>query len=318
MPAPSTIVSIRLTRCRTLARPEMFQAENPVLEYSVFVVASPQTYVERPPVPALAGLVSAVWIQQVAPDADPHLHRRIPNGAAELAVTVGSLPRVSGPATRPVVNELAPGATVVGVRFHPGAAPPVLGLPASELVDLTVDGDDLWGSDAIALGELVDGAGSPEEAVDLLQRHVAARLGGAAAPDPLVTEAVRQLMPWRAGDVGSLHSLLYISETQLRRRCRTAVGLAPKVLHRLLRFQGFLALVQEAIAQGRAPTDERLALLAAEAGYADQPHLNRECLRLTGLSPRAFLGETERACACGHDHTASFAPILSARQAASA
>jgi AraC-like DNA-binding protein len=118
-------------------------------------------------------------------------------------------------------------------------------------------------------------------------------------------------MPWRTDDVTSLTASLYISETQLRRRCRTAVGLAPKALHRMLRFQGFLALVQQAIAQGRAPTDG-LALLALRAGYADQSHLTRECVRLTGVSPRVFLAETQRACACGHDHSASFGPVLRA------
>jgi hypothetical protein len=34
-----------------------------------------QSYTERPAVPALAGLVSSVWIQQVPPDADPYTHR---------------------------------------------------------------------------------------------------------------------------------------------------------------------------------------------------------------------------------------------------
>jgi hypothetical protein len=41
----------------------------------------------------------------------------------------------------------------------------VLGLPASELVDLTLDTDALWGRPAVALGELMDSAASPEEAL---------------------------------------------------------------------------------------------------------------------------------------------------------
>jgi AraC-like DNA-binding protein len=127
------------------------------------------------------------------------------------------------------------------------------------------------------------------------------RAGVGEAPDPLVSEAVRALMPWRARDVTSLTESLFISETQLRRRCRAAVGLAPKALHRMLRFQGFLALVQRAIAQGREPTDDGLALLAVRARFADQSHLTRECVRLTGVSPRVFLTETRQACACGHD-----------------
>ena len=272
-----------------------------------------QSYVERQPVPALAGVASSVWIQQVAPDADPYTHRTIPNGAVELRFATGSAPRVVGPQTTPVVDVLEPGATVVGVRLIPGAAPSVLGLPASEVVDLTLRHRRDLGRSAGALGERLDGAATPDAALAELQRQIAGRMAGAAATDSLVSEVVRQLMPWRSDDVGSITSMLYISETQLRRRCRTAVGLAPKVLHRMLRFQGFLALVQHAIAQGKPPTDERLALLAAEAGYADQPHLNRECLRLTGVSPRALLGEIEQTCASAHDHAVFFTPMLRSR-----
>jgi AraC-like DNA-binding protein len=142
------------------------------------------------------------------------------------------------------------------------------------------------------------------------------RAGAGEPPDPLVSEAVRGLMPWRTAGVTSLSASLHVSETQLRRRCRTAVGLAPKALHRMLRFQGFLALVQQAIAHGRVPAGGGLALLALRAGYADQSHLTRECVRLTGVSPRVFLAETQQTCACGHDHSASFAPVLRAEPAA--
>lgn len=272
-----------------------------------------QVYIERPPVPALAGLVSSIWIQQVAADADPYTHRNIPHGGVELACQVGSVPRIVGPLTRPLVEVLAPGTTVVGLRFRPGAAPSFLDLPASELLDLAVEADELWGRSAVALGECVHGAASPTNALAGLQQHLVGWLGDAPGPDPLVSEAVRQLMPWRSADVGSLTSSLFISERQLRRRCQAAIGLAPKALHRTLRFQGFLALAQEAFARGRAPTGDGLAALAAEVGYADQSHLTRECLRLTGVTPRAFLHQTEVSCGCGHDHAASFMPMLRSR-----
>jgi AraC-like DNA-binding protein len=272
-----------------------------------------QGYIERPPVPALADLVSSVWIQQVSPDADPYTHRNIPHGGVELACQVGSVPRVVGPLTRPLVEVLAPGTTVVGVRFRPGAAPSLLDLPASELLDLAVEADELWGRSAVKLGERVGDAASPRDALAGLQRHLVGRLADGPGPDPLVSEAVRRLMPWRTDDIGSVTSSLFISERQLRRRCQAAIGLAPKVLHRTLRFQGFLALAQEAFARGRTPTDDGLAVLAAEAGYADQPHLTRECLRLTGVTPRPFLRQTEQSCGCGHDHAASFMPLLRSR-----
>jgi AraC-like DNA-binding protein len=275
-------------------------------------MAGAQTYIERAPAPDLRHVVSSVWIQQVAADADPYRQRNIPNGAVELLCRVGAMPRVVGPLTRPWEELLAPGTTVVGMRLRPGAAPSLLGLPASELVDATLGADALLGAWGDALGELVDGAASPEQALAGVERRVAGRLAGADAPDRLVLEAVRQLR-WRTDGVGELTSSLSTSERQLRRRCQDAVGLAPKTLHRMLRFQEFLALAQHAIALGHAPTDDGLARLAADAGYADQPHLNRECVRLTGVSPRAFLGAVEDACSCGHDHAASFAPLLQAR-----
>jgi AraC-like DNA-binding protein len=107
--------------------------------------------------------------------------------------------------------------------------------------------------------------------------------------------------------VASLSSSLYISERQLRRRTLAAVGLAPKTLQRMLRFQRFLALSYVA---GHTRAD--LAALAAAAGYADQPHLSRESLRLAGMTPAALLRDAEVHCAGSHDHSASFAPLLRA------
>jgi AraC-like DNA-binding protein len=273
-------------------------------------VVGGQSYLERSPGPALRTFVSSVWIQQIGRDAEPYVHRRIPNGAAELVCRVGSAPRVIGPLTEPLVEVLEPGTTVVGMRFVPGAFAAVAGQPASEMVGCTLDAEQLWGRPAAALGEAIGTATSPQEALAAAQLHVFERAAAGDPPDPLVSAAVRDLMPWRTAGVTSLSGSLHISETQLRRRCRTAVGLAPKALQRMLRFQGFLALVQQAIAQGRSPTGDGLAPLALRAGYADQSHLTRECVRLTGVSPRVFLAETQRACACGHDHSATFEPVV--------
>lgn len=266
---------------------------------------SGQSYRERRPAPAVAGHLSSVWVQRVSPDSAPYTHRTVPHGSIELLVEVGSLPQVVGPQTGPVVGTLAPGTTVIGVRFHPGVAPSVLGVPASELVDVSVGSDELWGRPAVALGEALGAAASADDAAAILEQAILDRLADAAAPDPIVTEAVRQLLPWGMDDIGSLTSSLYISERQLRRRALAAIGLAPKVVQRMLRFQGVLALAH---AHEEAGTD--LALLAADTGYADQSHLTRESLRLSGLTPRALLREAAENCVGIHDHATSRVPLL--------
>ncbi|MBF9135021.1 helix-turn-helix domain-containing protein [Plantactinospora sp. S1510] len=270
-----------------------------------------QSYVERLPVPALAGLVSAVFIQRVASGGGPYAHRNMPNGSVELTCRLGAAPTVTGPLTRPVTQVLAPGTTVVGLRLRPGAAPSLLGRPASEHVDLVLGADVFWGGHTVGmLGERMAGAASPEQALTVLQAHLVDRLPDAAPLDPLVSGAVCRLMPGRAREVTSLTSSLYVSERSLRRRCLAAVGVPPKTLHRMLRFQGVLAAAQRAIAQGRTPTEGGLARVAVDAGYADHSHLDRECRRLTGVSARTFLLQTAEQCACGHDHAASYEPLL--------
>ncbi|MGE0314008.1 MAG: helix-turn-helix domain-containing protein [Lautropia sp.] len=76
--------------------------------------------------------------------------------------------------------------------------------------------------------------------------------------------------------------VLGVSERQLERRCRQWLGLAPKRLHRLTRFESALC---GALATRRVPdVDAALA-----AGYYDQSHLARDARRLAGAPMRELL-----------------------------
>ena len=92
-----------------------------------------QSYVERPPDAALAGVVSSTWIQQVAPDAMPYAQRNIPTGGVELLCPLGGVPRIVGPMTLPIVEVLAPGTTIVAIRFIPAAPSRRSGCPLRSL-----------------------------------------------------------------------------------------------------------------------------------------------------------------------------------------
>ena len=264
-----------------------------------------QTVRERRPDAVLAQHVTCVWVQQVSAASAPFVHRRAPNGSAEIVCALGSMPRVLGPQTGPLVEHLAPGTTIVGVRLRPGAAPPVLHFPACETVDLDLSADDLWGTSAVALGEALADAASPDDAAALLERVVADRLADGPDLDAIAAEAARRLLSIGAKGVNSLASSLYMSERQLRRRFEASIGLPPKTLHRILRFQRFIAL-----AWTLDEPSKQLARLAADAGYADQAHLTREAKELEGRSPLTLLRESEQRCGCGHDHAASYRPLL--------
>jgi AraC-like DNA-binding protein len=268
-----------------------------------------ESYVEHAPVPALAGMVRTVWIQRTG--AAPYLQRHLPTGGVELHFPIGGRPQLLGPLTGPAVEAIPPYTTVVGVRFHPGTAPP-LPTMLDDLVDQRFGLADLWRSSADRLVEAMALAGTPDRALVILQAHLL-REFRSTVRDPLVSEAVQGLMPWQPVNIDTLANHLALSASQLRRRCLHAIGMTPKVLQRTLRFQGFLALAQAgAVATGRRGTDG-MAGLAVDVGYADQAHLSRECLRLTGLTPREFLGVNVDRCACDHDHSASYKPFLASR-----
>jgi AraC-like DNA-binding protein len=269
-----------------------------------------ESYVERPPLPGLAGLVRTVWIQRTG--AVAYAQRHLPTGGVEIHFPLGGRPQLVGPLTGPEIENIPARTTVVGVRFRPGTAPP-LPTMLDDLVDQRLALADLWGDAVDRLVEAMTGAGTPERALMRLQAHLLRELRAGAHVDPLVSEAVRALMPWRPVNIDSVATHLALSASQLRRRCLHAVGVSPKVLQRTLRFQGFLALAQAgAAATGRRGADG-IAGLAVDLGYADQAHLSRECHRLTGLTPRDLLGGDVDRCACGHDHSASYKPFLATR-----
>lgn len=93
---------------------------------------------------ALALYVSSDWVQQAAPHSVPYGHRLVPNGSGELVYEMGSLSPVVGPQSGPRRQTSVGGTTVVGVRLRSGAVPCVFGVPTFDLVDLTVESDELW------------------------------------------------------------------------------------------------------------------------------------------------------------------------------
>jgi AraC-like DNA-binding protein len=230
--------------------------------------------VERPPRPSLARHVECVWAARTVDD-DPLL----PDAAVEL-VWSGSGLFVRGADTRPHAVGSFPDRTFVVLRFRPGAAAAVLGLHGAELADARVGVSALWGRSEMERIEsrLADCAG-PSAAAEMLEDLVAGQVR--ELPDPAVQAVVAEL---RSRDVGIavLARRIGLSERHLLRRCTSALGYGPKTLQRIFRFQRFRALAADRPGAG-------LAELAAHAGYADQPHLTRECVRLAGETPSALL-----------------------------
>ncbi|HSD24654.1 MAG TPA: helix-turn-helix domain-containing protein [Solirubrobacterales bacterium] len=235
-------------------------------------------YRELAPSPELHGLAACRWLR-VVPEGSPSTTLVLPDGCVDLIWRNGELV-IAGPDRSANPTRLSAGQRILGLRLRPGVAGAVLGLPASEVLDERHPLEDVLGRVAAVLAERISDDG--EEAVfGHLEGLVSSRLRD-AGPDPLVLAATRRL-GFAGSRVDSLADALGISDRQLRRRFHGAVGYGPKTLDRVLRFRRFVSQAP-AVASGEVD----LARLAADLGYADQSHLTRDCVRLSGMTPGGF------------------------------
>lgn len=239
-------------------------------------------YREYQPPAGLVGAVSCVWVG-VTPATGAPPTRVLPDACVDLIWQQDRGVFIAGPDTGPVFEAVPPGAVLAGIRLPPGAAGASLGIPPSALLNQRIDAADLRSElpagHARALDTRLPGSLPPELALRRLAQIVG-WMAAAGPPDPLVAEAARRLAQ-PGSRVSHVAAGLGISERQLHRRCCAAVGYGPVLLRRVLRFRRFVSQIDTG-----GPAD--LAVVAADAGYADQAHLTRDSTEFAGLPPAAL------------------------------
>jgi AraC-like DNA-binding protein len=168
------------------------------------------------------------------------------------------------------------------VSLTPPGAYALLGLPMHELAGRTVSLDDVVGRHADRLPERLAELDDWTERFELLDSTLASRLEEAKPVSPGVVWAWRRLTRTDGlVPIGELVRELGWSRKRLAARFREEVGVPPKSLARLLRFERAKALLER---------DDRPSLtrLALECGYYDQSHLSNEFRRITGTTPAAY------------------------------
>jgi AraC-like DNA-binding protein len=251
------------------------------------------------PHPRMAEYVRGYWGYS---DAGLRLTRRrkSPTGNATLIINFGPpfrllasrrpdvpvQPRdafVAGLHDSPVVIEATGDSHCVQVDLRPLGAFLVLGQPMEALTDQIVELEDILGPMARQLRAQLYDAGDWPSRFALLDATIAGRLGAARPPSAAVAWAWRELHRCDGRvSVGVLTEALGCSRQHLIRRFHEQVGLPPKRLARILRFNHVLRLLE----RGDAPDWAELAL---RCGYYDQAHLNRDFRHFAGCAPGDFL-----------------------------
>src|SRR5262249_7040956 len=244
--------------------------------------------------PHLAGLVEVIWYFK-GPTSSAR-KRILPNGMVEMLVNFGEPYRtisgagpewlkkawLAGFASGAMVGGQPPRPDVMGVRMCPAGAYALLNGPMREISELVVDLEDLVGRAADELAEQCYDAASVEERLRRAADWVAERVMKSRGIDPAVAWAAGQIeQSGGAVSIAELRRRTGLSKTRLAEAFRDQIGLAPKLYARVVRFRRAAELLQK----GAAPLIE----VALTAGYYDQPHMNAEFRKLSGLAPREFL-----------------------------
>jgi AraC-like DNA-binding protein len=242
-----------------------------------------------PPGPALRGVVQR-YCGYVESTPAPLRRREAATGTVTVILSFGPRIRVDGETHGSFVAGLsdAPATTEhdgvqhgVELNLTPPAARRLLGVPMHELFNRVVPLDDVLDTGTL-LEELAEADGW-EARFARLDAELARRLDAAPAPHPAVRAAYGRLAASRGAiPVGVLAAELGWSRRHLAACFREDVGVSPKALARLLRFE-------HALEQLREQAPRRLADVAYASGYYDQAHFNRDFRAFAGVTPGELL-----------------------------
>ncbi len=253
-------------------------------------------YRELRPRPPLDRFLECFWFAdgEAPASSDSPPERIVPDGCPEMILHLGERferveengrrlrqPRsfLVGALTRPLHVQPAGRVRTMGLRFRPFGLSAFVNIPLHELTDETTALADIWKG---AVGHLEEGLGearTDEERASRAERFLLEHLS-LPCIDPGIEGCVQTILRARGQmRIEPLARRMGVSLRQVERRFRDAVGVSPKFLARVVRFQEVLR---------RCPGEETWIDLALDCGYYDQAHLLRDFRDFVGVAPRRF------------------------------
>ena len=251
-------------------------------------------YTEIAPPALLTRHIECFWtLSSGGQTAPASAHRILPDGCCELVLNLADRFRqlwddgssklqshmlLAGQMVRPLRVLPTGRVEIIGVRFRPAGTFAFLGLPAKELTGAIVSLDSVSARLHRLILDRVMGRVSFTSQLTALETILSSQLG-AGQPVRQNVEAAVRVMEKTSGNVSvsALQRMVGVGSRTLEREFDRAVGLPPKMLCRILRFQTVFQAIERHDVRG-------WAAVAAECGCTDQAHLIRDF--------REFAGET--------------------------
>ncbi|MFD9942951.1 helix-turn-helix transcriptional regulator [Nonomuraea sp. NPDC059023] len=216
--------------------------------------------------------------------------RMLPLNAATLIVDFTGMDTiVTGPRAAVTFSARSPWRHGVALGLTPAGMSALTGVPLREVTGTTVRLEDLLGARAEELTGRLTAAAGWAERFGVLEERLTAWLRPGTGRDELVMRAWSRLQdPAGPPTIAALAAELGVSRRHVELGFRRVVGLSPKTVARIARFQRTV----DTWRRPRARLDTALA-----CGYADQSHLAREIRAMAEMTPKqlfAFVQYNDR------------------------
>lgn len=176
----------------------------------------------------------------------------------------------------------------IQLAVHPLASRALFGVPAAELSIDDFEGTAVLGAAAERLSDQVAEATSWHQAFDVVAGFTQRTADARDMVRPELRHAWRMLRCTGGRmSVAALAAEVGLTTRHLGTLFHREIGLAPKAVARLMRFEAATARIVRSVAGGGVVD---LADVAARTGFSDQAHLSAEFVAFTGLPPRKWIG----------------------------
>jgi AraC-like DNA-binding protein len=230
----------------------------------------------------LAEWVEHFWLEKWdLRDGSPQARVVLPHPSVHLVFAPGRS-KIYGVQLRRFASELSGQATILGIKFRPGAFYPFLGKPVSQIANASVAAEQVF-ADALTAEQRVlacsDDQAMVEAATKFLISHVPASDPNTAVARRLVEAIVND------GEITRVEHLadrFGLSERKLQRLFQRYVGASPRWVIKRYR-------VYDVLTQLTAGEPVAGATLAQNIGYFDQAHFHNDFRKMIGCSPSQYL-----------------------------
>jgi AraC-like DNA-binding protein len=257
-------------------------------------------YCEISPKVPLNSFVECFWmLEGDGPTKGGAPERILPDGCVELILNFGARfsqhtnshsviqPRhfLVGQMSGPILISPTGRVELLGIRFHPGGTSAFLRTPMNELTDQVTELGSLSSELERELLRVSEDLASLEEKTAAVESVLISRVLKNSNLPSTMQLAARIVNSAGLIPVDQLALDAGISNRQLERRFMREVGVGPKLLSRILRFQQVFRAVER--------SDAAWASIAIECGYYDQAHLIRDFNQFAQQTPSVlFAGQT--------------------------